>query len=128
MAGFRKPSVKKSFTARTTGRYKRAVKRATNPLYGKKGAGFVKDPERSVKNAVYHRTTVGGLSGISKSSKSKNKQASTQSTGSGSHQGIAAIIALVVTVFVCIDALGPFIGAIVGGVVGLVLALLIWTH
>lgn len=68
MVGIRKPSASKSFKARTTGRVNRTVKRATNPLYGKKGAGFVKDPERSVKNAVYHKTSTGGLSSINSSS------------------------------------------------------------
>jgi hypothetical protein len=53
----RKPSIKRSLKARTTGRAKRSVKRAINPLYGKKGVGFVKNPKRSVKNAVYKRTT-----------------------------------------------------------------------
>ena len=55
--GMRKPSIKKSISARTTGRLKRNVKRSINPLYGKKGMGFVKNPSRSVKNAVYKRTT-----------------------------------------------------------------------
>lgn len=55
--GVRKPSFKKSIKARTTGRINRAVKRTVNPLYGKKGVGFVKDPSRSIKNAVYQRTT-----------------------------------------------------------------------
>lgn len=55
--GMRKPSIKRSFKARTTGRAKRAVKSATNPLYGKKGAGLVKNPKRATKNAVYKRTT-----------------------------------------------------------------------
>lgn len=73
MVGFRKPSVKKSFSARTTGRINRSVKRATNPFYGKKGTGFVRDPERSIKNAVYHRTTTGGLSSM-KRSKVKNDE------------------------------------------------------
>lgn len=57
--GVRKPSVKKSIKARTTGKVKRSIKKSVNPLYGKKGMGFIKDPERSVKNAIYHRTTVG---------------------------------------------------------------------
>lgn len=57
--GVRKPSIKKSVKARTTGRVKRAAKRSVNPVYGKKGAGFAKNPSRSVKNAVYHRTTIG---------------------------------------------------------------------
>lgn len=55
--GMRKPSVKRSLKARTTGRAKRTIKRAVIPGYGKKGAGLVKNPSRSVKNAIYKRTT-----------------------------------------------------------------------
>ncbi len=57
--GIRKPSIKKSLKARTTRKSKRAVKSAINPLYGKKGVGFAKDPVKSVKNSVYHKATVG---------------------------------------------------------------------
>lgn len=32
---------------------------AVNPLYGKKGMGFLKDPSRAVKNAICRRTTFG---------------------------------------------------------------------
>lgn len=55
--GMRKPSLKKSFKARTTGKIKRKVKKSVNPLYGKKGIGFVKNPKQSVKNKIYHKTT-----------------------------------------------------------------------
>lgn len=55
--GMRRPSLKKSIKARTTGRAKRAVKRSINPLYGKKGVGMIRDPKRSIKNRVYKRTT-----------------------------------------------------------------------
>ncbi|MBG9312249.1 hypothetical protein I4J32_03370 [Corynebacterium diphtheriae bv. mitis] len=55
--GMRKPSLTRSLKARTTGRAKRAIKKAVIPGYGKKGMGFVKNPSRSVKNAVYKRTT-----------------------------------------------------------------------
>ena len=37
--GMRTPSIKKSIKARTTGKAKRAVKKALIPGYGKKGAG-----------------------------------------------------------------------------------------
>ena len=58
--GVRKPSLKKAIKASTTGKAKRAVKKAVNPLYGKKGVGLAKkNPKRSVKNAVYKKTTVG---------------------------------------------------------------------
>lgn len=57
--GFRKPSLKKSFRARTTGKWKRKVKRTINPFYGKKGMGFIKNPRRSIRNKIYKKTTFG---------------------------------------------------------------------
>jgi len=55
--GMRKPSIKKSIKARTTGRAKRAVKGAVNPLYGKKGMGWVNDPKKAAYNKVYNKTS-----------------------------------------------------------------------
>lgn len=57
--GMRKPSIKRSITARTTGNAKRQLKSAINPLYGKKGVGFAKSPSKSIKNKVYKKTTFG---------------------------------------------------------------------
>ena len=57
--GLRKPSLKKSIKARTTGRAKRAIKRKVIPGYGRKGMGWLRDPKRAAYNAVYRRTTVG---------------------------------------------------------------------
>lgn len=57
--GIRKPSLKKAIKASTTGKAKRAIKKAVNPLYGKKGVGFVKDPAKAVKAKVYKKTTIG---------------------------------------------------------------------
>lgn len=65
--GIRKPNYKARFKARTTGKLKREMKKAVNPLYGKKGMGFIKDPSKSVKSAIYHRTTVGVPSLLPKS-------------------------------------------------------------
>ena len=62
--GFRTPSLKKALKARTTGRAKRAVKSAINPLYGKKGMGVL-HPKKAVYNKVYKKTTF-GLSDIFK--------------------------------------------------------------
>ena len=53
----RKPSLTRSLKARTTGRAKRAIKRAVIPGYGRKGMGFIKNPKRSVKNSIYKKTT-----------------------------------------------------------------------
>jgi len=44
--GMRKPSVKRMIKARTTGRAKRAVKKAVIPGYGRRGRGGVRDPQR----------------------------------------------------------------------------------
>ena len=55
--GMRKPSLTRSLKARTTGRAKRAIKRAVIPGYGRKGMGFIKNPKRSVKNSIYKKTT-----------------------------------------------------------------------
>ncbi|WP_035051657.1 hypothetical protein [Carnobacterium pleistocenium] len=55
--GMRKPSIKKSFSARTTGKAKRAVKKAVVPGYGKKGMEYVKNPKRAIYNKVYKKTS-----------------------------------------------------------------------
>ena len=54
--GMRKPSIKKSISARTTGRLNRAVKSSINPLYGKKGMGVL-HPKKALYNKVYKKTT-----------------------------------------------------------------------
>lgn len=55
----RKPSPKSSISARTKGAATRAVKRAVNPTYGKKGTGAIHDPKRAVYNRVYERSSFG---------------------------------------------------------------------
>ena len=57
--GMRKPSIKKSISARTTGKIKRQVKSAVNPMYGNKGTGVVTNPEKAIYNKVYNKTTFG---------------------------------------------------------------------
>ena len=57
--GVRKPSIKRSISARTTGKLKRTVNRTINPLYGKKGMGYINNPKKAVYNKVYNKTTIG---------------------------------------------------------------------
>lgn len=71
--GVRTPNLKKSLKARTVGKYKRAAKRAVNPLYGKKGVGLIKDPKKAMYNKVYQKTTLDGLSTVKKASTQKNQ-------------------------------------------------------
>ena len=54
--GMRKPSWKKSLSARTKGRATRAVKKALIPGYGKKGLGWL-HPKRKLYNTIYKKTT-----------------------------------------------------------------------
>ncbi|WP_195970428.1 hypothetical protein [Clostridium thermobutyricum] len=55
--GVRKPSIKKSFKVRTTGKAKRAMKKAVIPGYGKKGMGWVNNPKKATYNKVYNKTS-----------------------------------------------------------------------
>lgn len=57
--GMRRPSVKRSISARTTGKLKRNVKKSVNPLYGKKGMGYANDPKKALYNSAYNKTTFG---------------------------------------------------------------------
>ena len=133
--GIRKPNIKKSISARTTGKVKRAVKKSVNPMYGKKGAGFVKDPAKSVKNAVYHRTTV-GVSDIVKSG-SGSRTSATSSPAAGSAYsgsapspaaapekkkgGAASIALIVIGVLFLIGGVGNFPTDIFTGIIGLLI-------
>jgi hypothetical protein len=55
--GMRKPSLRKSIAARTTGRAKRAVKKVLIPGYGRKGMGWITNPRKALYNKVYRKTT-----------------------------------------------------------------------
>ena len=55
--GIRKPSIKKSISARTTGRLNRAVKKAIIPGYGKKGMGWITNPKKAAYNKIYRKTS-----------------------------------------------------------------------
>lgn len=57
--GVRRPSPMRSIKARTTGRAKRAVKKALIPGYGRKGMGWIRNPKKAAYNKVYHKTTFG---------------------------------------------------------------------
>lgn len=55
--GFRTPSLIKSLKARTTSKYKRQLKSAIDPTYGKKGVGWFKNPKKALYNKIYNKTT-----------------------------------------------------------------------
>lgn len=131
--GIRKPNVKKSISARTTGKVKRAVKKSVNPLYGKKGAGFVKDPAKSVKNSIYHKTTIGVSDIIGGSGSSSPAATSSPAVGSAysgtdpataapekKKGGVLPIVLIVIGVLFLIGGINGFSIAISNGIFGLV--------
>lgn len=121
--GVRKPSIKKSIKARTTGKVKRSIKKSINPLYGKKGMGFIKDPERSVKNAFYHRTTVGVGDIINQTTSSFEPSAKDNSaSGNGVFIFLIVICSLLAALGLLLTIVTPVAGiaAIIFGVFGVV--------
>ena len=56
--GLRKPSIKRSLKARTTGRVKRSVKRSIVPFYGKRGMGLL-HPLKAAYGWVCRHVTIG---------------------------------------------------------------------
>lgn len=53
----RKPSINKSISASTTGRLSKDMMRIIDPYYGKKGVGWIKNPNKALYNYIYYRTT-----------------------------------------------------------------------
>lgn len=86
--GVRKPSIKKSFKARTTGKINRKMKSAIDPTYGKKGMGYIKNPEKAVYNKIYNHTTVSVRDVIS-SKNDNNKTENNQSYAGNNHKNVS---------------------------------------
>lgn len=55
--GLRTPSLKKMIKARTTSKWKRQIKKAVIPGYGKKGIGLFRNPKKAIYNKVYRKTS-----------------------------------------------------------------------
>ena len=125
--GMRKPSLKKSIKARTTGKLKRSIKRSINPLYGKKGVGFIKNPKRSIKNAIYHRTTF-GVRDIVESANVPNRNVNTvpspevHSSGNGIYIFIIVLCSILALLGLLLTVAEPAAGiiSIILGALGIV--------
>ena len=70
--GMRNPSVKRSVSAKTTGKLKRSAKRVVDPFYGKRGAGMIRNPKKSLYNKVYSKTTFSAFDSESSSNRCDN--------------------------------------------------------
>ena len=109
--GYRKPNIKKSVKARTTGKLKRKAKKAVNPFYGKKGMGYIKNPKRAVKNKIYHKTTFGTSDIINSAKSSSNSQKTPYVMNA---KGINPIVYVCIVAFTGIFGVHRFIDGSVG--------------
>lgn len=107
-------SLTKSIKARTTAKYKRQIKKKFLPGYGKKGAGVIKDPKRSMHNAIYSRTTIDSRN-LGKSKKRSQNNSSDEKMGCGCATALIFFGAIV----------GQAIGGNIGATVGVILMLII---
>ncbi|EHR1328788.1 TPA: hypothetical protein ACF2DS_002359 [Clostridium perfringens] len=96
--GARKPSLKKSFKAKTTGKAKRQLKKSINPLYGKKGMGWVNDPKKAAYNKVYNKTSFSATDGLKNHSSSTNTDDDATATCLGC--GCAAFIMIILVIII----------------------------
>ena len=125
--GVRKPNLKKSIKARTTGKVKRQVKKAVNPLYGKKGMGIVNDPKKAAYNAVYNRTTV-GVSDIAKGLTAANENPAASSSSNAPQKkeyspntySVCGILVIVLGVFLALIGILLLFAVPVGGLIAIV--------
>ena len=117
--GIREPSIKKSIKARTTGRVKRAIKSSINPLYGKKGMGWINNPKKALYNKVYNKTTVGVTDILGDKTKNTSK------TG-GALNGIGSIFGLIGSLIQIAVALIQliFYGALLIGIIWVVIQII----
>lgn len=95
--GFRTPSIKNSVSARTTGKFNKAVKSSINPLYGKKGMGWINAPKCATYNKIYSKTTVSAKELIEDNSNNNDTQVSFIETIGGIFSFIGNLIMLIVS-------------------------------
>ena len=120
--GLRKPSLKKSIKARTTGKLKRSIKKKVNPLYGKKGMGYINDPKKAIYNKVYNKTTVGVgdvARTVTNSNKTHNKKHSKTT-----YKFFGNLIITLAILFILIGVIGFAVGGIIFIIPGIFLFML----
>ena len=99
--GVRKPSISKRVSARTTGKINRSIKRAVNPMYGKKGIGIVNDPKKALYNKVYNKTTI-GVDDINKVCNKSSR--SVDDVVMGVANGIVFAVFIIAIIAICVIA------------------------
>lgn len=92
--GMRTPSWKKSLSARTSGRAKRAIKRAIIPGYGRRGMGIF-HPQKALYNRVYRRTTF-SIFDLLKTSNTRRNRGNQRSNANIGNSGCVVLLLIVV--------------------------------
>ena len=110
--GIRKPNIKKSIKARTTGKIKRSIKKSVNPLYGKKGMGYITDPKKAVYNKVYNKTTV-GVKDIVSSDNTKKINVSANVAPNKTNKALAIISLIFGSLFLLISLISFPVGGFI---------------
>lgn len=130
--GMRKPNIKKSLKARTTGKAKRAVKKAVIPGYGKKGMGWVKGPKKAAYNKVYNKTTFGvndvvraTSAGSSRKSSSSPKKSSARPAPTSVSSKSVSTSQVKLDYNVLVKSKPTIVEPIVVGIIGIAITLLI---
>ena len=118
--GVRKPNIKKIIKARTTGKVKRQVKKAVNPLYGKKGMGIVNDPKKAAYNAVYNRTTVGVTAANGNPAASSSTNAPQKKEYSANTYSVCGILMIVLGAVLALLGLILLLAVPVAGIIAIV--------
>ena len=125
--GMRKPSIKRSISARTTGRAKRSFKRSINPAYGKRGVGMINDPSKAMYNKVYHQTAV-GVNDIINSTTTSHKDNTVNNNPVSEHKGggVGDVFKLIYYILVILWNIIKviFFGAILIGIIYLVISII----
>lgn len=109
--GVRTPSPSKSLSARTTGKANRAVKKAFDPSYGRKGTGVIKNPKRAAYNKIYSKTTYSAYG-----KRSRKRSGNSEDVGC-----LTFLIIIVLMVALYINPVGTVFAVVIGGPILLVL-------
>ena len=114
--GMRKPSLKKSISARTTTRVNKSIKKNLNPMYGKKGMGYINDPSKAIYNKIYHKATV-STKDVLDSDTSGTRNNNVDLNNKGSTVGNVFRLIYYILVFTWNLAKVIFLGAILVGII-----------
>lgn len=123
--GMRKPSIKRSISARTTTRVNKSIKKNLNPMYGKKGMGYINDPSKAIYNKIYHKATV-STKDVLDSNTSNTRNNNVDPVSEHRSAGVGDVFKLIYYILVILWNIIKviFFGAILIGIIYLVISII----